>query len=86
MYAEDEMNDCSDTVVGTYNVNPEAWNNAVDSCQDSTAKRILERRGIQTSSSFVKIWLVCIPEFKANFLFLWHLYGLVFYLESIGVH
>ena len=35
-----------------------------------TAKRILERRGIQTSSTFVKIWLVCIPEFKANFLFL----------------
>jgi hypothetical protein len=52
----------------------------------STAKRIvLERRGIQTSSSFVKIWLVCIPESKANLLFFWHLYGLVFYLESIGV-
>ena len=50
-----------------------------------TAKRILERRGIQTSSLFVKIGLVCIPEFKANFLFFWHLYGLVFYLESIGV-
>ena len=35
----------------------------------STAKRILERLGIQTSSSFV-----CIPEFKANFLifsFIW---------------
>ena len=30
-----------------------------------TAKRILERRGIQTSSSS----LVCIPEFKANFSF-----------------
>ena len=33
------------------------------------AKRILERRGIQTSSLFVKIWLVCISEFKANFFF-----------------
>ena len=33
-----------------------------------TAKRIIERRGIQTSSSFVKIWLVSMPEFKANFL------------------
>ena len=43
-----------------------------------TAKRILERRGIQTTSSFVKIWLVCIPKFKANFLFYWHLYGLDF--------
>ena len=51
----------------------------------SAAKRKLERLGIQTSSSFVKIWKVCIPEFKANFLFFWRLYGLVFYLESIGV-
>ena len=57
----------------------------IDKLFAHTAKRILERRGIQTSSSFVKIWLVCIPEFKANFLFFWHLYGLVFYLESIGV-
>ena len=32
-------------------------------------KRILERCGIQTSSLFVKIWLVCIDEFKANFYF-----------------
>ena len=38
-----------------------------------TAKRILERRGVQTSSLFVKIWLVCIPESKANFLFSWHI-------------
>ena len=45
------------------------------------AKRILERLGIQTSSSEV-----CIPEFKGNFLLFWHLYGLVFYLETIGVH
>jgi hypothetical protein len=49
----------------------------------NTAKRILERRGIQTSSLFVKIWLVFISEFKANFLYIWHLYGLgFFYLES----
>ena len=38
-----------------------------------TAKRILERHGIQTLSSFVKI-SVCIPEFKANFLFLGHFF------------
>ena len=44
----------------------------------TTAKRILERRGIQTSSSFVKLWLLCILEFKANFLLFWHLYGLFF--------
>ena len=43
-------------------------------CLCSTAKRILERRGIQTSSSVVKIRLVCIPEFKVNFLFFWHLF------------
>ena len=52
-----------------------------------TAKRILERRGIQTSSLnhlIVKIWLVCIHEFKDSFLSFWHLYGLVFYLEYIG--
>ena len=42
-----------------------------------TAKRILERLGIQTSSSFV-----CIPEFKTNFLFICLFF---FYLESIGV-
>ena len=52
----------------------------------TTAKRILERLRIQTSSSFVKIWYVCIPNFKANFLFFWRFYGLVFYLETIGVH
>ena len=34
-----------------------------------TAKKMLEKRKIQTSSSFDQIWLVCIPEFKANFLF-----------------
>ena len=28
----------------------------------SSAKRILERREIQTSSSFVKIWLICLME------------------------
>ena len=33
----------------------------------TTAKRILERLGIQTSSSFVKI---CIPNFKADFLYI----------------
>ena len=33
-------------------------------------KRILERLEIQTSSSFDKIWFVCNPEFKANFLFI----------------
>ena len=49
------------------------------------AKRILERLGIQISSSFFKIWKVCIPEFKANFLFFWRFYGLVLYLETIGV-
>ena len=46
-----------------------------------TAKRILERHRIKTSPSFVKI-----PEFKANFLFIGvYLYGLVFYLKTIGV-
>ena len=45
-----------------------------------TAKRILERHGIQTSSSFV-----CIPNFKANFFFFFGLYGLAFYLDTIGV-
>ena len=49
----------------------------------SAAKRILERHGIQTSSSFVKIWLVCIPEFKTNLLFFCHLYGLGFFLSKI---
>ena len=44
-----------------------------------TAKNILERLEVQTSL-FVKI-----PEFKANLLFFWCLYGLVFYLETIGV-
>ena len=34
----------------------------------STAKRILERLGIQTSSSFAKILQVCIPKFKVDFL------------------
>ena len=48
-----------------------------------TAKKTLERRGIQTSSSFDKIWLVCFPEFKANFLFFWHSYGLGFFLSRI---
>ena len=38
------------------------------------AKRLLERHGIQTSSSFVKIWMVCIPNFKANFLFFFGVY------------
>ena len=33
----------------------------------NSARRILERRGMQTSSSFIKILLVCIPEFKSNF-------------------
>ena len=37
-----------------------------------TAMGILERCGIQTSSLFVKIWLVCIHEFKAVFFaFIW---------------
>ena len=40
--------------------------------------RILKGLGIQTSFSFV-----CIPSFKANFLFFWRLYGLVFYVETI---
>ena len=34
-----------------------------------TAKRILKSPGIQASSSFAKIWCVCISEFKAFFLF-----------------
>ena len=46
----------------------------------STAKRILERLGIQTSSSFVKI-----PNFKANFLFFGVCMARFFvYLETIG--
>ena len=32
---------------------------------------------------FVKIWLVCISEIKANLLFFGHLYGLVFHLEYL---
>ena len=44
-----------------------------------TAKRILERLAIQTSSSFVN-------NFKANSLFFWHVYGLFFYPETNGAH
>ena len=49
-----------------------------------TAKRILERR---VYSDFIIVCqnLIGTPEFKAKFLFFWHLYGLVFYLESIGI-
>ena len=47
----------------------------------NTAMRILERLGIQTSSTFVKG--LSIPKFKADFFF-GHLYGLVFDLETIG--
>ena len=46
----------------------------------STAMRILERLGIQTSSSFVKIWYVRICEFKANFLFFLAFIWLVFFI------
>ena len=49
-----------------------------------TAKRILARHGIQTSS-FVKIWLVCSPEFKTNFLFFGIHMAWFFHLESLGV-
>ena len=42
-----------------------------------TAKIILEILELQTSSSFVKILLVYIPEFKGNFLFFGHQNGLV---------
>ena len=49
-----------------------------------TSKRILERLGIQNSSSFVKIWEVCIPNSKA---FFYCFYGLFIlsrnYWESI---
>ena len=55
-------------------------------CSTFTAKRILERLGIQILSPFVKIWYVCIPNFKANFLIFWRSYGLVFYLETIEVY
>ena len=47
-----------------------------------TAKRIIERLGIQTSSSFVYI-----PNIKANFLFVSGIYmACFFYLETIGVN
>ena len=45
---------------------------------------LLERLGIQSSSSFVKICYVCVREFKGNFFFFTGLHGLVFYLEIIG--
>ena len=45
-----------------------------------TAMRILERLGLQTSSSFVKI---CIPNFKTIFGGRWYDFG--FYLETIEV-
>ena len=48
----------------------------------NTAKKILERVGIETSSLFLKFDR---SEFKANFLISWRLYGLVFYLETVGV-
>ena len=52
----------------------------------NTAKRILKRLGIKTSSLFVKIWWVCIPNSKADFLFFGvHMDGLVFYQETSGV-
>ena len=47
--------------------------------QVRTAMRILERLGIQTTSSFVKFdTYVCIGESKANFSYSWRLYDLVF--------
>ena len=45
-----------------------------------TAKRILERLGIQTSSSFV-----CIPDFKPISYFLGVFMACFFHLENIGV-
>ena len=52
-----------------------------------TAKRILERRGIQTSSASEFDWYVFLNlkpiSGLYNFLFFWHLYGLVFYLCMI---
>ena len=47
-----------------------------------TVMRILERLGIQTSSSFVKI---CIPEFKQISYFFGIYMACCFYLETIGV-
>ena len=32
-----------------------------------------------------RLFIVCIPEFRANFLFFWRVYGLVFYPETIAV-
>ena len=46
-----------------------------------TAKRMLERRGIQTLSSFVIFDWSYIPEFKASFLLFWLDFHL---LKSIG--
>ena len=43
--------------------------------------RILKGLGIQTSFSFV-----CIPSFKANFLFFWRLYGLGFFYQETIYH
>ena len=51
-------------------VNP--WKRRIRS--ESTSKRILERRRTQTSSSFVKIWLVCIREFLSQFLIFFGIY------------
>ena len=42
--------------------------------------------GKQTYETLTNDEGVCIPNFKANFLFFWHLYGLVFYLETVGVN
>ena len=46
-----------------------------------TAKRMLERRGMQTLSSFVIFDWSYIPEFKASFLLFWLDFHL---LKSIG--
>ena len=45
-----------------------------------TAKRIL---GIQTSSSFVKIWQVSITEFKAKLLFFWFYMACFFFWKLL---
>ena len=63
-----------------------------------TAKRILERIPPKIPKKFKKIpnnfskIIACqnligqyFPNFKANFWFFWHLYGLVFYLETTRV-
>ena len=68
---------------GTASSSSKAQEQRRDAATLFTAKRILEKLGIQTSSSFVKLSQVCIPEFKAIFL-IFGVYMACFFFLSIN--